>query len=445
MNSLILFVLLKNKLFIKSISYLIMQNIYSYNKDTFMNTKMLTVAVTAALTLPITAHADIKFYGQLGAEIASVEYANGDENLIRGEMGNDLIFQSIDDDMDRQTLTLDRFGNILNDGPNLFGFDFDFDKTPGNTLTPYARYRTTFHTTSNNGVGPGLEAWAGLRTSTFSIRYGKLRSAYRDAKGLIDPWIYTSMQTRGSGGGLSAGRYNEVHWAWNADGGRSIVANRITGKVGIQPGRSIQTYGLVHNSDVNSMGEIAVKFGPISSRIQITGDDAADRQGGSAELKYSDSKLTAWLIGSYLDQGENQIAPGGAKWNNDKFENWKVGAQYKVMPTLKLALQYEDAELGAFDNNPDGGKYIIGSIDYRVIPNVSIAGWVAGYLSDIKDQYKLIDVNNEVLEEDVLSWSLGARYHFSKRSSIFVGYRQTDSDNDYRDENVFSGGILHKF
>jgi predicted porin len=410
----------------------------------FMNKKMLTLAITTALILPITAHAEIKFYGQLGAEIASVEYANGDENLIRGDIGKDQIFQAIDDNMDRQTLTLDRYGNILNDGPNMMGFDFDFDKKPGNTLTPYARYRTTFHTTSNDGLGPGLEAWAGLRTSTFSFRYGKLRSAFRDVKGLIDPWIYTSMQARGSGGGMSAGRYNEVHWAWDADGGRSVVANRITGKVGIHPGSSINTSGLVHNSDVPGMGEVAVKFGPVSTRIQMMGDDAADKHGGNLELKYTSSSLTAWLIGSYLDQGNNQIAPGGAKWNNDKFENWKVGAQYKVTPTLKLALQYEDSELGAFDNNPDGGKYIIGSVDYR-IQNVSIAGWVAGYLSDIKDQYKLIDVNGEVLEENVLSWSLGARYHFSKRSSIFVGYRQTDSDNDYRDENVFSGGILHKF
>ena len=29
------------------------------------------------------------------------------------------------------------------------------------------------------------------------------------------------------------------------------------------------------------------------------------------------------------------------------------------MPTLKVAIQYEDAELGTFDNNPDGGCHIV--------------------------------------------------------------------------------------
>ncbi len=347
--------------------------------------------------------------------------------------------------MDRQTLTRDRYGNILNDGPNMLGLDFELDKELPGGMVPYARYRTTFHTTNNSGLGPGLEAWVGLKNDTFHIKLGKLRGAYRSAKGLIDPWIYTSMQARGTGGGMSAGRYNEVHWNWNAAGDRRLVVkDTTTGKVGINPGRAIDTSGLVHNSDIPGALELGGKWGQFNARVQIMGDDEADKRGGNVELKYTSSNMTIWAHGAFLDVGDNQLSPGGDKWNNDKFYNWKVGANYKVIPELKLALQYEEGELGAFDNNPDGGKYIIGSFDYR-IQKITLAGWVAGYLSNIEDNLRLTDINGDVLEEDALSWTLGAKYHITKYAHIFAGYRQTDSDNDYRDENVFSAGMLYKF
>jgi predicted porin len=411
-----------------------------------MTKKLLSFAVTAALATPLVTHADIKLYGQIGAEAASVEYAEGNESLVRGNMNNDLSFTQKSDDMDRQTLTRDRYGNILNDGPNLIGLDFELDdKKLAGGLIPHARYRTTFHTTNNGGLGPGLEAWFGLKNDIFQLKFGKLRGAYRHAKGLIDPWIYTSMQARGSGGGMSGGRYNEVHWNWNDAGDeRLVVQNTDTGKVGINPGKSIDTSGLVHSSDIPGALELGVKLGQFNARVQLMTDDDADKTGANAELKYTTDTLTVWLLGAYLDQGDNLLAPGGNKWNNDKYENWKIGARYKVLPGLKLALQYEDGELGAFDNNPDGGQYIIGSFDYR-IHNVTIAGWVANYKSDVDEQFRLIDIDGKRLEEDALSWSLGAKYHFTKNAQIFAGYRQTDSDNDYRDENVFSAGGLYKF
>ncbi len=46
-----------------------------------MNKNVLSLGIATALVVPITTHADIKLYGQIGAEAASVEYAGGDENL----------------------------------------------------------------------------------------------------------------------------------------------------------------------------------------------------------------------------------------------------------------------------------------------------------------------------------------------------------------------------
>ena len=276
------------------------------------------------------------------------------------------------------------------------------------------------------------------------MKYGKLRGAYRNAKGLIDPWIYTSMQARGTGGGLSSGRYNEVHWDWNANGGRNVIA-QADGTVGIEHGRAIDTSGLIHNSDIPGALELGVKKGPFGARLQVMGDDAADKNGGNLELQFTSPNLVVWNHFSYFDQGENaNTLIGGTQWNNQTFLNWKIGVQYRVIPALKLALQYEDAELGTFDNNPDGGKYLIASFDYTA-NSITVAGWVANYFSDIAEQYKLIDVNGQILDEDVLSWTIGVKYHFNKHAHAFMGYRQTDSDNNYRDENVLSGGMLYKF
>ncbi len=401
------------------------------------------ILVATALALPIVTYADIKIYGQIGAEAASVEYAGGEAGVNRGVISNSLSFTKDSDNMDRQTLTRDRYGSILNDGPNLIGLDFTGkDKIQG--LTPVARYRTTFHTTNNSGFNPGLEAWVGLKNSFFQMKYGKLRGAYRNAKGLIDPWIYTSMQARGTGGGLSSGRYNEVHWNWNETGRRDVVAQD-DGTVGIEHGRAIDTSGLIHNSDIPGALELGIKQGPFGARLQIMGDDAADKNGGNLELKFTLPNLVVWSHAAYFDQGENaNDLIGGAQWNNETFFNWKAGVQYRVITSLKLAIQYEKAELGTFDNNPNGGQYLITSFDYTA-NSITFAGWISKYFSDIEEQHKLMDIDGQILDEDVVSWTLGVKYHFNKDAHVFIGYRDTNSDNDYRDENVVSAGMLYKF
>ena len=424
-----------------------------------MNKKIFSLAIALIIPTSYAANVEvkmpdskIKIYGQIGAEAASVEYANGDSNVETGSGKLNLDptkseFKA-DGDRNRQTLTADRYGSILNDGPNMIGFDFEYEKEVAG-LKPYASYRTTFHTTNNSGFGPGLEAWVGLKNSNFHMKYGKLRGAYRHAKGLIDPWIYTSIQARGTGGGLSSGRYNEVDWNWNAAGQREVKQNGANNTVRVEHGRAINTFGLIHNSDISGALELGFKVGEFNTRVQIMGDDQSDRHGGNIEFKYTTSQLTVWLLGAYLDPGKNVIHFNERQdgiWGKSKYKNWKIGAQYKVMPTLKVAIQYEDADLGTFDNNPDGGEYLIGSVDFKVTNKVTIAGWVASYSSNIDQSLKMIDVDGVTsLDEDALSVSLGVKYHFTKMAHGFAGYRDTDSDNDYRDENVFSAGMLYKF
>ncbi len=76
---------------------------------------------------------------------------------------------------------------------------------------------------------------------------------------------------------------------------------------------------------------------------------------------------------------------------------------------------------------------------------MSIAGWVANYISNLDKNQRLKNTDNTFLDENVSSWAIGAKYHFSKRTQLYGGYRQTDSKNNYRDENVATLGVRHNF
>lgn len=388
-----------------------------------MNQKLFAFAIAATLVAPMAADADVKLSGVIQGEITSSEVG--------------------DSDQDRETLTKDKEGAIFNSGPNLL--TFDIDEKLGGGLAAYARYQGTFSTSDNEGI-TGKEAFLGLKTSSFFLRYGKLTGAYKSSLGLIDPWAGTSLQARGSGGGMSGSKYNSVTWdaASKTFKTQAAASNNDAGQ------------GLSHSGYVEGALEAGMKMAGFTGRIQGVVDDRSDMDGaGLLELLYSapNETFTMWLSGAYTDlnlkdtvKDAADSATGDEKDDktDDGLGNWKIGGQFKLGPALTLGLQYEDAEIGTFDNNPDGGKYIIGSVDF-MMNNFSLAAWVGSYLSDIADNARLKDDQGNAIDEDTLSWALGGKYLFSKRTSVYAGYRQTDSDNDYRDENVFALGLKHSF
>jgi predicted porin len=394
--------------------------------ETFMNQKLFVFAIAATLIAPMAVNADVKLSGTIQGEITSSEVGDPDS------------------DQDRETLTKDKEGAIFNSGDNKL--TFDIDEKLGGGLAAYARYQGTFNTSDNEGFG-GKEAFVGIKTSNFFIRYGKLTGAYKSSKGLADPWASTSLQARGSGGGMSGSKYNQVTWD---------AANE-TFKTTAAASTNDSGKGLSNSGYVEGALEAGMKMAGFTGRIQGVVDDRSDMDGaGLLELLYSapNDTFTMWLSGAYTDLNLKDTvsdavdsATGNDNNNNtdDGLGNWKIGGQFKLGPALTLGLQYEDAELGALDDNPDGGKYILGSVDFTM-NNFSLAAWVAGYLSDIEDSARLRNpINGELLDEDALSWALGGKYLFSKRTSVYAGYRQTDSDNDYRDEDVFALGLMHTF
>ncbi|WP_069472242.1 porin [Candidatus Marithrix sp. Canyon 246] len=388
-----------------------------------MNKQILTLACAAGLVAPMTSYADIKVSGIIQAEAISYEGADGQNGVTINRTTSPATSFAAND---RQNFTHDSLGSILNEGPN--HIMFDFDEKLGSGLHAEARYTGAFNTSGNFGSSfIGEEAWVGLRASSFHVRYGTLVGAYKASFEMVDPWAWTSLQTRGTGGGMSGDHRMTV------DATRTIVTSD----------SATNGQGLTNEGFVQGALEVGVNFAGFSTTLQGFVDDSSNLDGaGLVEIKYAAPNFAMWLSGAYtqLDDVKNVIAT-----NEDEGKiNWKLGGSYQLGPMVTLGLQYEDAEIGAFDENPDGGSYILGSLEVKM-NNISVAGWVSGYMSDIDDNARMTDANGNFLDEDALSWAVGGKYHFGKRTMVYAGYRQTDSDNNFRDENVATLGIRHVF
>ncbi len=413
-----------------------------------MNKKLLSLAVAAAMVTPIAANADVRVSGVIQAEVAGLEVADGNENLNASLRGGNF------DDMDRQVLTNDFLGSILNEGPN--HIQFDIDEKLGGGVSGQARYTMAFNSSGNFGSALiGEEAWVGLGAANFHIRYGTLTGAYKSSHTLVDPLAFTSLQTRGTGGGMSGEYFNSL---------QRDAAGNVTG---IHVNQHIKQNGLTNEGFVEGALELGVNFRGFSATIQGIVDETSDMDGaGLVELRYTapGDVFTIWLAGAYQDIGATTdrvmedaidvIRDDEDKKNlqDDDFANWKVGGAFKLGPMVKFGLQYEESEIGNMDNNvysggnnTNGGKYILASLEVTPVQNISIAGWIAPYLSDIDDAQRMLDSEGRGIDEDALSWAVAAKYHFSTRTMLYVGYRQTDSDNDFRDESVITGGLRHTF
>jgi predicted porin len=388
-----------------------------------MNKQILTLACAAGLVAPMASYADIKVSGMIQAEAISYEGADGQNGITINRTTSPATSFAAND---RQNFTHDFLGTILNEGPN--HIMFDFDEKLGSGLHAEARYTGAFNTSGNFGSSfIGEEAWVGLRASSFHVRYGTLVGAYRSSFTMVDPWAFTSLQTRGTGGGMSGDHRITV------DPTRSIVTSD----------SATNGQGLTNEGFVQGALEVGVNFAGFSTTLQGFVDDSSNLDGaGLIEIKYAAPNFAMWLSGAYtkLDDVKNVIAT-----NEDEGKiNWKLGGSYQLGPMVTFGIQYEDAEIGAFDENPSGGKYILGSLEVKM-NQISIAGWVSGYMSDIDDNARMTDANGNFLDEDALSWAVGGKYHFGKRTMLYAGYRQTDSDNNFRDENVATLGIRHVF
>lgn len=356
-----------------------------------LNRKILTLLATTALLIPsLNSYAEVAVSGAIQAETSSLKLGKAD----------------------RQRVTKDIDGSVLsNEGANAINIDIDEKLVSG--LTAYARYSVAFSTSKNTGLNSGGEAWLGLKGDVAHLRFGKFEGIYKVVSANIDPFNFTSLEARGTAGGMSGQAYNRQ--ATDANG--NLLNETVTD--------STDHRGLSNNDYISNALELGADFNKFSLTFQGNFDETDDMNGsGLIGLKYTDDSFSVFASGSYVDFDAAKLGAG----DKDNKRNWKIGGSY-TLGGLTLGLQYENVELGAFDNNK--GKYGFISADYRT-GNVGIGAWLGGYFADAE-------------KEDAKSGALGVKYFFSNRTMAYGGYRLTNAKNDYRDEKIFVVGLRHSF
>jgi len=325
-----------------------------------------------------------------------------------------------------------------------------------------------------------------MNSEAFYFRFGKLEGNYKALKAMVDPFAGTSLQARGTAGGMSgsshlvgckgavdaakaktppatdpaAGKglcknYSEDITTTLAD--EATPASEMPSTVGgLGNGRGALA-GFTHSSYVNNALELGSKFGGFSVSLQGVWDQTDVLNGGGlVSVQYSHDNFDVFAAAAYTDLDSsvsgNKLDSGG---------NWKIGGDLKLAG-MTLGLQYEHAEIGTLTDSffnkkddqgnvsvaPIAGTYLLGSIDFRA-DNLAIGGWVAKYSED-KDEVKLssnpVALNQKgEYNNDALSFAVGLKYFLSKRTLAFGGYQQTNSENNVYDQKVVGVGVRHSF
>ncbi len=403
-----------------------------------MNQKILALTMAAALVVPMMAHADVKLSGTIQAETGSAKLGMA---------------------KDRLRITTDDEGALLNGGPN--NLSFDVDEKLSNGWSAMARYRVAFNTSKNVGLTGGDQAWVGLKMNSeaFYFRFGTLESNYKSTKSLIDPFANTSLQARGTAGGMSGSTHLTVCVKedtglcqnYKKDGDSANIPSTL-GDLGDRKALK----GFTHNSELHNALEVGSTMGGFSASLQGVWDQTDVLNGGGLiSLRYSHDNFDVFAAAAYTDLDDSVGSVSTSKL--DSGGNWKVGGTAKFAG-MTLGLQYEHAEIGTLTDSffnkvkdgvttvsPIAGTYLLGSIDFRA-DNLAIGGWVAKYSED-KDEVKFSGNLNQKGEydNDALSFAVGLKYFLSKRTLAFGGYQQTNSENNIYDQKVVGVGVRHSF
>jgi len=319
------------------------------------------------------------------------------ELLITGQMQAEIHSTKIGGG-DWVTGTHDVFGAPVG-GPNNITFTIQ-DKI-GDGMVAFARLSLPFSTMDARGLR-NRESAVGIKVGHAHLRGGRMPSAYKKSGLYLDPWVSTSMEGRIVGGGMTGGVYR------TADGQAADPTGDFT-----------------HSGGVSDLVEFGYDSGAragdgLNIRVQTLMDPykGSDRA-WIASARYKTKKWSVVLSGVRADYVPDP----------NKTTNIKLGGNYRI-GGLNLTAQYEKADFGTYDNSADA-QYIFTSAAYRK-GNITYAAWIAKFLSKVDN-------------EDALSYSLGVKYHFSKKTFAYIGYRNTNSDNDIRDQKIIASGISKRF
>lgn len=347
-----------------------------------MNKKLLALAVAAAFTAPLAAQADVKVYGK-----AQVEYN------IEDREGGDSV-QSVDDDGARSRIGI-KWSEKLGGGLTAFG---------------KAEWAIDPADHGSSGASDSLRSrdqHVGLKGGFGKIAFGSFHAPYKTAGGVKwDPFTATHLQARRAGG---------------MSGGAGIGG----------------TNGFMRNAIYYT----SPKMGGLKVQVAISPDETA--AGGTENISGGDNDYS---IAVHWKNGPIHAVFAHNRNNNpgDDETLTKVGLRFKT-GAHTIQGQYEmieDCDRACTGSAPGGGGYsrVTGGDDGTIY-------WLNYQFKSGNNVFSASLGNTEGddnggPDNDYLA--VGVIHFFSKKTRIFGGYTETDSNN-LADREAWTVGIRQDF
>jgi len=348
-----------------------------------MNNKLIALAVAAAVSMPAIATAGPTFYGHMQVEIANVDNKGYGENNTKNRTGVAATESGMKvTDNKRGRLGIKGSEDLGGGLKAVYNFENQIDTSNG-SLTDGAR-----------------DSMIGLKGGFGEIQVGRLKSGYKYFGGVkYDAFVTTYMEARKSGGMVGGDFGQNGFWS------DSIGYKNKFGAVSLWI-----TYGLDEGDGASASTGSAVTTKP-------KGAESGDY---SIAVKY---KASNFEVIAATSSDTNKLNVSTAK---DGVVNTKIGGQYKLGAST-ISAQYEmtDVETG------DDSTVMFLGYQFKMGKNKFVA------------QYGQTDVDNGSTK-DVTYLAAGVWHSFSKKTSAFVGYRNSDGDKD-NDLTATSVGLRVKF
>ena len=351
-----------------------------------MNKKLLAVAISAALSAPMLAQADVKVGG-----IAQVEIAVEETETTVGTVSSTVSTTTTEDNSrGRFWITADE--DLGGGMKGLAHFEFRVDTT-GACESEGGGVAAGTGATCNTGSNV-REKYVGLQTPAGTIKLGSVQQPYKYAGGVKwDAFVTTNLEARGNGG-MSGGVFGHNNFFDN-----SILYTSPT-FAGVSVG-------------------LAYSFDDIAATSTNGGGNGSTADDGDYSLAVAwDGKFGGGfgvnVIAALSHNADNVNILPTTDLSTDAI---KLGAKFTFAKNFAVIAQYEQIE----------GSLVIGAsdvVDDKVL-FLAFHANVGPVL--IALQYGNTEEGGVGVNRDIDYLALGAFYNFSKTFNVFTGYRITDS------------------
>jgi predicted porin len=360
-----------------------------------MKKNLIALAVSAAMVAPAAVMADVTVYG-----IGQVELTQYDPQASGSDSTTD-----VHDNWGMGRVGVKASEDLGNGLTAIAGFEFKADSSDNTTdsCTSTLTLDETVNDIDYNGDGDTTDKKVKIEDSVDNdVTLGCSAAASLTAR---DAYV----GLKGGFGTVMAGRLKSPYKYAGGVKYDAFVATALEarGKGGMTGG----AFG--HSSFLSNMLGYSNKFGAI--KVDVVYSPETDAEAMALSAMYSQDNIEAFV--ALIDASLTDAA-------TDDYSATKVGGKFSTGPH-SIMLQYEDTD----KNNYAATLMFLG---YQMKMG----------MNTLVFQYGMNDEDTDT--KDSTYMVLGAYHNFSKTSSLFGGYRNTDVDND-SGQTAISVGLRQKF